>query len=499
MLSLGIDDGKDIPVRLFIDGARVGEQKAERLPGNRWAAPRFYHTFAAAGWHSGHVEIDDPVLAADNKRYFAVEVPASTTTVPILAVNGAPSAAAAESELFFLKFALTAAPEGQTPPFSITEVTPGTLPPSKPKEKKEPGDALALSEYPLVILANVEKLSEDEVDRLERYADEGGNVLVFLGDRIDPAFYNETLAGPGRRNGGLLPARIKGGNVRKPVGFIAAMDYEHRALAAFQEPRLGTLLGPALKFDALPLDAPENAVLMKSSAGSPLLCEKHFGKGRVLLFASTCSRAWTDFPIRPGFLVWTRFLADYLTQAPLSLQSGHLTGETVRIPPPPGEKGALHVLRPDGKIEPATLSRDGSGAYEYNGATEPGVYAVLKSDLETKVGLFAVNLDPYESDLTYLDDPEDGEAAAAVKARVESQLKRRLGKPPLLRYVSGTEDLASTLGGSAGTWRLWNVFLVIVLLVGLFEPWLANQISGRMYGKPSHAPVIAAPGEGVRA
>src|SRR5262249_38095099 len=33
LLALGNDDGKDVGVRLYMDGARVGEQKVERLPG----------------------------------------------------------------------------------------------------------------------------------------------------------------------------------------------------------------------------------------------------------------------------------------------------------------------------------------------------------------------------------------------------------------------------------------------------------------------------------
>ena len=55
---------------------------------------------------------------------------------------------------------------------------------------------------------------------------------------------------------------------------------------------------------------------MKASSGLPLLCEKEFGKGQVMLFASTCDRDWSDFPIRPGFLVWSRVVAEYLTQSP---------------------------------------------------------------------------------------------------------------------------------------------------------------------------------------
>src|SRR5262249_29872889 len=161
---------------------------------------------------------------------------------------------------------------------------------------------LDLSKYPLVVLANVERLSEQAVEKLEEYADGGGSVLVFLGDKVNPGFYNQTLAAANRRQGGLLPATIKGIDP-KDVGFVGSMNYEHRALAAFQEPKLGTLLGPSLTFRALQLEAPPSRTLMKTSSGAPLLCEKEYGKGKVLLFASTCDRDWGDFVIKPAFLL----------------------------------------------------------------------------------------------------------------------------------------------------------------------------------------------------
>src|SRR6185437_15510081 len=138
------------------------------------------------------------------------------------------------------------------------------------------------------------------------------------------------------------------GKREETVGFIGAINYEHRALAAFQEPKLGTLLGPSLTFKALAVKAPERAVLMKSSSGAPLLCEKAFGKGKVLLFTSTCDRDWSDFPVRPGGVLWARFVAEYLTQTPLSLQSAYSTGDAVRLTPPADDRGTMWVRKPDG-------------------------------------------------------------------------------------------------------------------------------------------------------
>src|SRR5262249_39188882 len=247
-------------------------------------------------------------------------------------------------------------------------------------------------------------------------------------------------AAANRSRGGPLPARVKGSEP-KDVGFVGSMNYEHRALAAFQEPKLGTLLGPSLTFRALQLEAPPSRTLMKTSSGAPLLCEKEYGKGKVLLFASTCDRDWGDFVIKPAFLLWSRFVAEYLTQTPLSLQSGYRTGDVVRLTPPADEKQSLWVRKPDGSKVVAPRSSDGSGSFDFTDTTTPGVYAVLRSDQETRVGLFAVNLDTYESDLSYLDEELSSESREERIRNVTEELKARLGQPPLLSYVDDPSAL----------------------------------------------------------
>jgi hypothetical protein len=489
MLALAGDDGKDFNVQLHVDGEKVSEQKAEHLPGGRWATARFYHAFQTSGWHSGYVEIDKDNLESDNRRYFALEVPETTQTLPVLAVNGAPSHIPSQDELWFLKWALEAAPEGQRGPFQVTPVAPTEL------------AGTDLTPYPLVVLANVdaEKLTERGVEKLEEYVDNGGKLIVFVGDKVNTASYNTLLAGQHRRNEGLLPGRFRD---PKPVPggrfSVSSINYEHRALAPFQEPKLEALLGPAIIFRLLPIEAPASNVLMKTSKGLPLLCEKSYGKGKVLLFASTCDGHWSNFPKEHAFPLWVRFVADYLTQTPLSLRASSNTGEAVRVTPPSaGSQGALYVRKPNGDKVAVPRSNDGSGTFEFTETAMPGVYTVLASDQETRLGMFAVNLESHESDLRYLDASAD-EPPAQRRVRVEDDLKATLGQPPLLTYVEDVSGLEDALGGSRRGWKLWDLVLIVVLLIGLFEPWLANQISARLYAKPKEPPAlrVSVPGVG---
>ena len=59
----------------------------------------------------------------------------------------------------------------------------------------------------LKAVTRTEAVSGRAVEKLEKYVDDGGQLLVFLGDKVNATWYNDRLAGASRRNGGLLPAR----------------------------------------------------------------------------------------------------------------------------------------------------------------------------------------------------------------------------------------------------------------------------------------------------
>ncbi|GIT29616.1 MAG: hypothetical protein Ct9H300mP1_16620 [Planctomycetaceae bacterium] len=168
----------------------------------------------------------------------------------------------------------------------------------------------SLDDVRLVILANVETLPEAAVGKLERFVDRGGSLLVFLGDQAVPAFYNNQLADPSRSRGSLLPARLAGsgpkgnpsaGDDQPPVAGVGDFAEDHPALSGFGSGETGRL--GAVGFSAYwALDpTPNSRVVMATGGGEPLLCEHLYGQGRVALFASSCDRDWSNFPVRRPF------------------------------------------------------------------------------------------------------------------------------------------------------------------------------------------------------
>ena len=490
------DVSRPATIRLYIDGDKVGERKLPGVQDGRWAAPTFYHSFNGGGWHSGYVEVDDDNLMLDNRRYFAFDV---LSSLHVLAVDGAPSDIPRLDELFFLKAGLGAAGSREAT-VHVDTIGAAAL------------ERTNLDAYPLVILANVASLTGLAVEKLENYVDRGGSLLVFLGDQVDPAWYNRELLSGTRLHGGLLPARLRSlrGDAGKDEDFAGVGDvaFEHPALSVFEDPQSGldTVTVKAL----WQMEPEQSAVLMQARTHGnhqqtlPLLCEKSFGKGRVLLFASTCDRDWTNFPIRPAYLLWLHRLVGYLGQRPLGRDQFFSTGQPIPIAASAVEGlPRVQVKKPDGSVAYPVASDDSEQPLRFVDTDQPGVYRLIDLDRQTEQ-LLAVNLDSAESDLTYLNAVlAEGAADKERQDVMEQGLARMVGPGARITYVEDPTHLGEVATGTGQSVRLWDVLLWIVLMIALIEPWLANRISLRHYARPRSesgasavdlAPVANAPG-----
>ena len=123
------------------------------------------------------VELDgeDAGLRADNVRDLVMEV---RNRVPTLVVDGS----GAEGRLpggdeFHVETALGAARAYEVERRTVEEL-----------------DATNLDLYPSVFLLNVAQVrNEKTLEKLSKYVEKGGSVAWFVGDRVQPGFYNETL------------------------------------------------------------------------------------------------------------------------------------------------------------------------------------------------------------------------------------------------------------------------------------------------------------------
>ena len=276
---------------LHVDGEKVAD-RAVALAAGAEATVVFSHAFARPGPAAVEVRLGPDNLAADNARYLAVTV---QERLPVLVVDGDPSEVPYLSESFFVKLALQppSAAGRQVSPVQATVVTPAELLRQR------------LEDFSCLILANVPRVGDLAADRLRRYVEAGGGLLVFLGDRVDAAAYNATLCPAGQDP--LLPARL--GEVREARAGPAAPGFRIRAVAEGHPALQGVgdlLTAGATRVDKFfsvrPHEGRAAAPALIGLDGGPLVLEAKAGAGAVVLVTSSADLAWSNLAARRAFL-----------------------------------------------------------------------------------------------------------------------------------------------------------------------------------------------------
>ncbi|MCY4571612.1 MAG: hypothetical protein OXF01_02320, partial [Gemmatimonadetes bacterium] len=158
-----------------------------------------------------------------------------------------------------------------------------------------------------------------EGDRLRAFVEEGGGLLMALGERSSvPSVHQD-----------FLPATV--GAVADGVGErrIGFVDYDHAIFEAFRGPRSGDF-SQAVFYRTRLLTETDGQVLARFDDGTPALVEAQRGRGRVLLWASGLDRFWNNLPLQPIYLPLVHRITRHLGGRGEVLP-WHLAGSTVNL------------------------------------------------------------------------------------------------------------------------------------------------------------------------
>ncbi|MGI9625639.1 MAG: BatA domain-containing protein, partial [Longimicrobiales bacterium] len=154
-----------------------------------------------------------------------------------------------------------------------------------------------------VVLNGAPFPSGDAGSRLREFVDEGGGLLMVLGDgtRVpaDQADFLPVTVG----------AVSDAGREPRRLGFV---DYDHAVFEAFRGARSGDFSKAAFYRSRALTAAETGRVLARFDDGSIALAEGRVGRGRVLIWATGLDRFWNNFPLQPVYLPFIHQLATYL-------------------------------------------------------------------------------------------------------------------------------------------------------------------------------------------
>jgi hypothetical protein len=335
-----------------------------------------------------------------------------------------------------------------------TEVTPSSL------RKKD-----------LLFFSEVDRLSLTARQSLAAFVRQGGGIVIGVGPRVDPAVLNETFQE-------LLPFPLAE-PFRPPE---TSLDYERflniqtsdLSLPLFREfeTSVNGNLADARVYNHYRLrlaDAPDPGVAILSlSNGDPLLVQRRYGKGVVLLWTSTLGGAWNSLVVHQACMPLVLRLVNYgVSFRPLS--------RNVRVGDPlihevTSVDGRLFLTTPELKLMEAPRVKQGTREFiRFEETGRPGAYELEREGGE-KVASFFVYSPDSESDLRPLTTKMERQLISTLKVQTGDTVDP--GLPGTVR------DLKRSLwqegeGTEITTWAFLALFLLFAVDAALVRLWFS--------------------------
>jgi hypothetical protein len=229
-------------------------------------------------------------LREDSQYHFVARV---MDRIPILLVDGDPSSLPIRSETYALL--PLANPETGIAADLVTATELETVP---------------LSKYQVIFLCNVDRVSFDRIASLEQWVRQGGNLVLFPGNRVQALSFNELFYREGQ---GLSPVElleIAGDPTRQSSVTMEPDPQPHPFLQRLVQIDAGIFSRTNVfswwtgklneKLDPTLLTVP---MRLSDERRSPALVDRSWGLGRVVYLAMAADADWSDWPSSPSYIV----------------------------------------------------------------------------------------------------------------------------------------------------------------------------------------------------
>jgi hypothetical protein len=432
------------PVQVYLGQRRIAQQMVD-LPAGKEASTYIRFTPEASGTVSLRVEIGEDDLSEDSVFETILNIP---DALRVLLVRERP-----EDAYYLARGLAASAAEGWR--VAVNESSPDAVTPQ------------ALSEYDLVVLTNVSRLTAGQIDAVRRRTEQGAGLLLCLGDQVDVRHYNDRLLPA------LFPATVAslgGAPGASSVFQATASPGDHPLFTGLRWEDV-TATPAFYAYYRVVLGGGAHPVLNLRN-GAPVLSEARLGAGRVMLFASGLGAdlAWTDLPLKAAFAPFVNRLPQYMAAGTLG-RSDYTVGQNVQREVNSSRPREALVRRPVGDAQTIWPEARGPGlVWAVGEADVPGIWEIVAD--ERVADRFAVQIESSEPDLTPV-SPD----------RILS-----LFSGAAVRTVGPTSSIAAAVAELRHGRELWRPTLGLALVLMLAETLVART------SRTAKSPESVAPG-----
>jgi hypothetical protein len=330
----------------------------------------------------------------------------------------------------------------------------------------------------VVVLCDIADLKPAVERRVEQFLAGGGGVLVTLGDRASEDAYKKLF----NQGQGWLPAepdRVVIGDSGRPVS-PHVESFNHQALDLFRQSPTGGLGGAHFR-RWWKVTAPDDSAAARLTNRDPLLIEKRYRSGRVLLCTVPLDRSWdSNLPELPAYVVLAHELVNYLANV-RTTEYNVSPGQSLRYPLDPGRSSQLLTAElPGGEKKLLAIHEPGASGGQMARLLQEDQKTVVAYDDTATPGVYRVGegVWPIRGRAThYVVRPDSRDAA------LESELSpcdetdwKAVGEHLPMIYVKERDPMRSALGKELYRQELWWWFLIGVVLLLCGEIWMTRRL-----------------------
>jgi hypothetical protein len=388
--------------------------------------------------------VGDEKLKIDNSRQRVFEVAAE---LKVLIIEGERGTSLLSGSGAFLDLALAPKKEitAQGKVRSDSYVAPEVI------SDLEMGNKV-LADYRAVILSNVASLSPAQADQVQKFVEQGGTFMTFMGEQVNSDGYNGVLL-PRKLLPGKLVARK---TTPDPKGFT--LDFKpnaplHPVLSVFRgEENSGLDTAPIYTYYQVEVDPESKAeIVLKFVAGDkqtedPAITVHPLGKGRVVMVATTANGEWNSLTPKPAYVALIHeLLAGTVDVGDRWMNL--LVGQALEIPGGLKLTGAPMLTDPLKKPVPVDAIQHQVGGLFYRSKPleRPGIYLL---NTGSSVLPIAVNVPADEAD---------------VRALPQDAMRKALGDIEVVFF--GDTVPAYALSRDDSNDLGWSVMMIVLALV----------------------------------
>ena len=423
----------NIVLSLYINGERKSQRNFNLNPGTS-INMTLNSEVTTTGYITSFVEIDDDNLLQDNKRYINFYIP-QKINVGLFSGNS--------SDKQFVLPALTSGKNKDI--ININEANSNQL------------TSLNLTNFDVIIF--IPSKTFTNLNRLEKYVEGGGRLILFPGGSINPISFKNILTNL-KIKSEVTTSGIKTTN-ENYISFDR-VDFTHPVFEnLFEKKKKKGIDSPNILFHFNIKVKNSFRQIIQLNDGSTFLSEIKRRTGKIFLFNTAPVLSWSNFPIKGIFAPLLNKSIFYLSSQNL-FQKNYFAGDEVKIKTNNFKKGVIEILEPNKTSDFITLDENRNNGYiNYKKTDQTGNYEVINN--KKVISMFSINTEPKESEQKYLTNKE-----------FENYLQKINFKGKYIP-IKNDENILSVIEQARFGTELWKYFIILALLLAVIEMLVARN------------------------